>query len=86
MSTEGPTMAASSHEFQLLNVTAAQARDQVAELESERALALITDLASDDGYMHDLEDELAVRRHHYVAAAVTEIATLLADLSGANSG
>jgi hypothetical protein len=74
------------HEFQLLKVTAAEARDYVAELESERALALITDIAGDHAYIHDLEDELAVWRHHYVAAAVTEIATLLADLSGANTG
>jgi hypothetical protein len=74
------------HEFQLLTVTAADARDHVTELESERALALITDLASDRAYMHDLDDELAVWRHHYVVAAITEIATLRAELSGANAG
>ena len=73
-------------EFQLLKTTAAEAHDHVAELESERALALATDLASNGAYMHDLDDELAVWRHHYVAAAVTEIATLRADLSGANAG
>ncbi len=73
-------------EFQLLKTTAAEAHDRVAELESERALALTTDLAGNGAYMHDLEDELAVWRHHYVAAAVTEIATLRADLSGANAG
>jgi hypothetical protein len=67
-------------------VTAAEARDHVAELEAERALALTTDLASDGAYMHDLDDELAVWRHHHVAAAVTEIATLRGDLSGANTG
>ena len=74
------------NEFQLLKITAAEARDHVAELQSERVLALATDLASDGAYMHDLDDELAVWRHHYVAAAVTEIATLRADLSGANTG
>jgi hypothetical protein len=73
-------------EFQLLTMTAAEARDHVTELESERALALSADLAGDYAYMHDLADELAVWRHHYVAAAVTEIATLRAELSGANTG
>jgi hypothetical protein len=74
------------HEFQLLTVTAAEARDHLAELESERSLALITDLADDGAYMLDLANELAVWRYHYVAAAVTEIATLRAGLSGANTG
>jgi hypothetical protein len=43
-----------------LTITAADARDHVAELESERALALTTGLAANGDYMHDLEDELAV--------------------------
>jgi hypothetical protein len=73
-------------EFPLVTMTAAEARDQVTALESERALALTTDLAGDGAYMHDLDDELAVWRHRYVAAAVTEIATLRAELSGANTG
>jgi hypothetical protein len=73
-------------EFQLLTITAAEARDHVTELVSERALALTTGLAGDGAYMHDLDDELAVWRHHYLAAAVTEIATLRAELSGANTG
>jgi hypothetical protein len=74
------------HEFQLLSVTAAEAREHVTELESERALALTMDLANDGSYMLDLAYELAVWRHHYVAAAVTEIASLRADLSGPNTG
>ena len=73
-------------EFQLLTVTAAEARDHLVELESERGFALITDLADDRAYMLDLANELSVWRHHYVAAAVTEIATLRAELSGANTG
>jgi hypothetical protein len=73
-------------QFEMLIVTAAEARDHMAELESERALALTTGLAHDGAYMHDLDDELGVWRHHYVAAAVTEIATLRAELSGAIAG
>jgi hypothetical protein len=73
-------------QFQTLVITAAEARGHVAELESERALAMTTELAADSAYMHDLDDELAVWRHHYVAAALTEIATLRAELSGANTG
>jgi hypothetical protein len=74
------------HEFQLLTITAAEARDRVNELESERALALTTDLAGDGTHLHDLDDELAVWRHQYLVAAVAEIATVRAELSGANTG
>jgi hypothetical protein len=69
-----------------LMITAAEARDHGAELESERALSLITELADDGPCMHDLDDQLAVCRHRYVAAGVTEIATLRAELSAANTG
>jgi hypothetical protein len=72
--------------FHPVMVTAAEARDQLAELESERALVLVTDLGYDAADLLELADELAVWRHHYVTAAVTEIATLRAELSGANSG
>jgi hypothetical protein len=36
--------------------------------------------------MADLEDEIAATRHAYVVSAVTEIAVLRADLSGALEG
>jgi hypothetical protein len=72
--------------FHPVTVTAAEARDHLAELESERALALATELANNGPYMLDLADELAVWRHRYATAAVTEIATLRAELSGANTG
>jgi hypothetical protein len=36
--------------------------------------------------MLDLADELAVWRHHHTTAVVTEISTLRAELSGANTG
>jgi hypothetical protein len=46
----------------------------VHELEAGRALALATELATGGADLRDLDDELAVGRHHYVAVAVTEIA------------
>jgi hypothetical protein len=39
-------------------------------------------LAEEAAYMADLTDEIVVTRHAYVGAAVTEIATLRAELSG----
>jgi hypothetical protein len=51
-------------------------------LEAERALALIEGLGNSAAYMADLDDEIAATRHAYVAAAVTEIAVLRAELSG----
>jgi hypothetical protein len=37
-------------------------------------------------FMSDLDDELAAVREAYVGAAVTEIATLRAELSGPQAG
>jgi hypothetical protein len=51
------------------------------DLEAERALASIEGLANDGAYMADLHEEIEVTRHAYVAAAVTEIAVLRAELS-----
>jgi hypothetical protein len=76
----------SDDRFQVPVVTAAEAGDHVAELEAERALALRAGVADIDSYMHDLNDELDAWRHHYVGAAVTEIATLRAELDGPKSG
>jgi hypothetical protein len=51
-------------------------------LHVERALATIEGLNADIAYMADLEDEILAARYAYVGAAVTEIATLRAQLSG----
>ena len=51
------------------------------ELQAESALALIEGLASNSAYMADLREEIAAESHAYVGAAVTEIATLRAQLS-----
>jgi hypothetical protein len=56
------------------------------DLRVERALASIEGLASDAAYMADLEDEILAARHAYVGAALTEIATLRAQLFGPQVG
>lgn len=65
---------------------AIEMQDQLRDLQAERALALIEGLESNSAYMADLDDEIATTRHAYVGAAVTEIATLRAQLSGPQMG
>jgi uncharacterized protein involved in exopolysaccharide biosynthesis len=67
-------------------ITALELRSHVIQLEAERALALSEGLGSIEAYMADLEQELEHRRHLYVAAAVTEIASLRAELFGPQLG
>jgi hypothetical protein len=69
-----------------LHMTATEVRSHLARLETERALAVDTGVAGVGPYMADLEEEIAFCRELYVAAAVTEIATLRAELSGAQAG
>ena len=66
--------------------TAVEARDHLIELEAERALASAAGLAGIAAYMQDLNEEIEQSRHHYVRTAVTEIATMRAELSGPNAG
>jgi hypothetical protein len=66
--------------------SALDAQHLLTELKAERALASLSGLADDDAYLADLEDEIAATRHAYVGAAVTEIATLRAELSGPQVG
>lgn len=65
----------------LLEMTAVEVRGHLAELEAERALALSTGVADIAEYTADLEAEIETTRQLYVAAAVTEIAGLRAELS-----
>ena len=67
-------------------MSAIEMQTHLQELEAERALALIEGLGSSRAYMADLDDEIAATRHAYIAAAVTEIAVLRADLSGPLEG
>ena len=67
-------------------VTPTQARDRIRELETERVLASKVGLAENDSYMRDLEAELETWHRRYVISAVTEIATLRAEMFGAETG
>jgi hypothetical protein len=62
-------------------VSAAEIHTLLRELHAERALASIEGPASDAAYVADLDEEIAATRTAYVGAAVTEIATLRAQLS-----
>jgi hypothetical protein len=65
---------------------ALQLRSQVDQLQAERALAVREGLGHNAAYMADLEGELVYRTQMYVVAAVTEIATLRAELEGPRYG
>jgi hypothetical protein len=56
------------------------------ELQAERALASIEGLATDSAYTADLDGEIAATTRAYVGAAVTEIASFRAQLSGPQIG
>jgi hypothetical protein len=67
-------------------MSAIEIQDHLQQLHVERALALIEGLEEQTAYMADLEDEIAATRSAYVGAAVTEIASLRAELSGPQVG
>jgi hypothetical protein len=72
--------------IQELDMTAAEVRSHFGKLVAERALALETGVAEIAPYIADLEEEIAFCRELYVASAVTEIATLRAELFGPQTG
>jgi hypothetical protein len=67
-------------------MSAIEMQDRLQQLQVERALALIEGLESCSAFVVDLDDEIAATRHAYIGAAVTEIATLRAALSGPKLG
>jgi hypothetical protein len=67
-------------------MTAAELRTHLVELEAERSLALMSGLSEVHSYMDDLAEELETCRELYIGSAVTEIATLRAELSGPQMG
>lgn len=67
-------------------MSAIEMQNHLEELKVERALATVEGLAGDNSYMADLDDEIEATLHAYVATAVTEIATLRAELSGPQMG
>jgi hypothetical protein len=62
-------------------VTATDVKRHLDLLHEERMLAVDIGLSADGAYMADLDDEIAACRAAYVGAAVTEIATMRAELS-----
>ena len=67
-------------------MSAIDMQNHLQDLHTERALASIEGLADNSAYMADLEHEIAATHAAYVGAAVTEIATLRAQLSGPQVG
>jgi hypothetical protein len=67
-------------------MSAIEMQTHLKQLEAELALALAEGLGGSDDYMADLSEEIAETRHAYVGVAVTEIATLRAQLSGPQVG
>jgi hypothetical protein len=70
----------------LLEMTAVEVRGHLAQLQAKRALAPSSGVADVDAHMADLEAQIEATRRLYAASAVTEIATLRAELSGAQAG
>jgi len=65
---------------------AADLKDHLRSLQAERALAALEGLGGNAAYVSDLDDDLAAAQHAYVGAAVTEIASLRAQLSDPQVG
>ena len=70
----------------LLEMEAIEIHGHLVELETERRLAYSNGLSDVETYMADLEVEIKATRELYVASVVTEIATLRAELFGAQVG
>ena len=66
--------------------TALDARNELRRLQAERLDAVEAGLGENALYMTDLENDIEASRAAYVGAAVTEIATLRAELSGPQVG
>jgi hypothetical protein len=67
-------------------MTATDARQQLQRLQAERLDAVDAGLGANALYMEDLESDIAASRAAYVSLAVTEIASLRAQLSGPQLG
>ena len=67
-------------------MTASDARSWLHRLEAERLDAIDAGLGESALYMADLQHDLAASRVAYVGLAVTEIATLRAQLGGPQVG
>ncbi len=66
--------------------TAHDARARLRRLAAERRAALDAGLGRNGGYMRELSADIAASREQFVGLAVTEIASLRAQLSGRLEG
>jgi hypothetical protein len=66
--------------------TAADAHTRLHRLQAERLDAIDAGLGENDAYMADLRHDLEASRVAYVGLAITEIATLRAQLGGPQAG
>jgi hypothetical protein len=66
--------------------SATEIHTHLLELQEERTLASIAGLAGNSAYMADLDGEIEATARAYVGAAVIEIATFRAELSGPQVG
>lgn len=67
-------------------MSALQIKSQLESLQVERVLAEIEGLNANRAYVLDLEGAIAATRTAFIATAVTEIATLRAELFGPQVG
>jgi hypothetical protein len=67
-------------------LTATDVKRHLELLYEERMLAIEVGLAADGAYMADLEQEIAAYRSAFVGVAVSEIASMRAQLSGPHVG
>jgi hypothetical protein len=68
------------------SLTASDVKQHLDLLYEERVLAIRIGLAADGAYMADLDEEIAAYRSAFVGVAVTEIASMQAQLSGPRVG
>ena len=74
------------HRPDVIDMTATEIRSHLDTLAEERAAALAWGAAAIPAYIADLQAEIDAYRAAYVGAAVTEIASFRAQLSGAQVG
>ena len=66
--------------------TAADVKNHLELLHSERALAMTTPLRHDAAYMADLDEEIVATRHAWISSAVLEIARFREHVTGPQLG
>jgi hypothetical protein len=69
-------------QIETTHTSAADLQQELRLLYAERSLAELEGLSADPGYMTDLLDDISAHESAFVGVAVTEIATLHAELGG----